>query len=228
MLRYSHSYTMIVLTRDRDPGSIVLDSDGNARIEYSVSKHEQESARVGILRACDVHMMAGAAQIATAQVGVPPFTPRLKATGPTQSGLAGAHRSQPESTTIPSTSVPVESVPNDLNDPAYIEWQAKVSAVGGKPYKTAFGSAHQMASCRMAGSPSMGTCDPQGRVWGAKNLWVADASALPEASGVNPMITTMATAWGISRNIANELGARYGGEVPARRAAEEVGQGARL
>lgn len=201
MLRYSHSYTIIVLTRDRDPGRVVLDKLGQARVEYSISKHDQESARNGILRACDAHMMAGAAQISTAQVGVPPFKPRLKA--PPTSQHQDAY---PETTSIPSTAVPVDSVPNDLNDPLYKEWQGKVSKVGAKPYWCMFGSAHQMASCRMAGTPSLGACDPEGRVWGAKNLWIADASSICESSGVNPMITTMASAWGISRNIARELG----------------------
>ncbi|CAO1617629.1 unnamed protein product [Parajaminaea phylloscopi] len=200
MMRYNHSYTIIIISRDRDPGHIELDSEGNARIAYTPSKHEQESARQGILRACDVHMMAGASTIATAQFGVPPFKANVKA--PANSFA----KSQPESTTIPSTSVPVSSQPNDINDPAYRAWLAQVSKVGGTPYHCAFGSAHQMGSCRMAGSPSMGTCDPEGRVWGAKNLWVADASSLPEASGVNPMVTTMATAYGISRNIATDLG----------------------
>ncbi|CAO1628085.1 unnamed protein product [Sympodiomycopsis kandeliae] len=201
MLRYSHSYTIIVLTRDRDPGRVVIDKGGQARVEYSVSKHDQESAAQGILRACDAHMMAGAAQIATAQVSVPPFKPRLKA--PPSSQHTDAF---PESTSIPSTSVPVPSVPNDLNDPLYKEWQQKILKVGARPYWCMFGSAHQMASCRMSGSPKLGTCDPEGRVWGSKNLWVADASSICESSGVNPMITTMATAWGISRNIARDLG----------------------
>lgn len=68
------------------------------------------------------------------------------------------------------------------------------------------GSAHQMGSCRLGASPKTSALDPQGRVWGAKNLWVADASALCESTGVNPMITTMATARGIARNVAADLG----------------------
>ncbi|ELQ32480.1 hypothetical protein OOU_Y34scaffold01133g1 [Pyricularia oryzae Y34] len=64
-----------------------------------------------------------------------------------------------------------------------------------------------MASCRMGGNPKISALDPEGRVWGAKNLWVADASAMPESSGVNPMITTMATARGVARNVARDIGA---------------------
>lgn len=200
MLRYAHSYTMIILTRDRDPGQVVLDQDGNARMKYSVSKHDQASALEAMVKACDIHMMAGASQIATVQVGVPPFKAKLKAP-------PSAHHAQtyPESTSLPSTSIPVDSVPNDLNDPAYKEWIGKVRKVGARPYHCLFGSAHQMASCRRAATPALGACDPEGHVWGTKNLWVADASSIPESSGVNPMVTTMATAWGISRNIAREL-----------------------
>ncbi len=78
---------------------------------------------------------------------------------------------------------------------------------GAKPYICSIGSAHQMASCRMGGNPKISALDPEGRVWGAKNLWVADASAMPESSGVNPMITTMATARGVARNVARDIGA---------------------
>lgn len=201
MLRYSHSYTMIVLTRDRDPGEVVLDSDGNARMNYTISKHDQKSAMQGILRAIEAHMMAGASTIATAQVGVPAFKPQMKA--PPKMEYT---KTQPESLTIPSTSVPIDSVPNDINDPAYKEWIAKVIKVGAKPYDCLYGSAHQMASCRRAATPQLGACDPEGHVWGTKNLWVADASSIPTSSGVNPMVTSMATAFGISRNIATELG----------------------
>lgn len=210
MLRYSHSYTMIIITRDRDPGRVVIDSEGKARVEYTVSKHDQESMKQGILKACDIHMMAGASQIATVQVGVPEFTPKLKAppTRDHDGGAPGGHTKAvvPDNTTIPSTSVPVASVPNDINDPAYRTWLAQVAKVGAKPYNCQHGTAHQMASCRRAAAPSLGACDPEGHVWGTKNLWVADASSIPEASGVNPMITSMATAWDISRHIARELG----------------------
>jgi len=49
--------------------------------------------------------------------------------------------------------------------------------------------------------------DPSGRVWGTQGLYVADTSVFPQASGVNPMITGMATARGIARGLAKHLGA---------------------
>ncbi len=36
-------------------------------------------------------------------------------------------------------------------------------------------------------------CDADGEVFGVRNLFVADASAFPASSGVNPMITMMVT-----------------------------------
>lgn len=55
-------------------------------------------------------------------------------------------------------------------------------------------SAHQMGTCRMGRNPRTAVCDGDGAVFGARGLFVADASAFPASSGVNPMITIMALA----------------------------------
>lgn len=55
-------------------------------------------------------------------------------------------------------------------------------------------SAHQMSSCRMGGDPSMAAFDPDGESYEVKNLYIADGSALPNAPGVNPMISIMGLA----------------------------------
>ena len=55
-------------------------------------------------------------------------------------------------------------------------------------------SAHQMGTARMGASTDEGVVDPEGRVYGVDGLVVADASAFPAASGVNPMLTIMALA----------------------------------
>jgi len=55
-------------------------------------------------------------------------------------------------------------------------------------------SAHQMSSCRMGGKASMAAFDPEGESYEVKNLFIADASALPTATGVNPMISIMGLA----------------------------------
>ncbi|WP_210716619.1 FAD-dependent oxidoreductase [Amycolatopsis acididurans] len=58
---------------------------------------------------------------------------------------------------------------------------------------TAF-SAHQMGSCRLGADPSTSVADGRGRLHDTAGVWIGDASALPTAPGVNPMITIMALA----------------------------------
>jgi choline dehydrogenase-like flavoprotein len=55
-------------------------------------------------------------------------------------------------------------------------------------------SAHQMGTARMGRDPRGAVCDGRGRVFGVRGLFVADASAFPASSGVNPMISVMALA----------------------------------
>ncbi len=62
-------------------------------------------------------------------------------------------------------------------------------------------SAHQMGSCRMGGSDRLHPVKPDGEVRGAKNLYVADASLFPSASGANPMLSVQALAWYIAQGL---------------------------
>ena len=62
-------------------------------------------------------------------------------------------------------------------------------------------SAHQMGSCRMGSSARTAVCGPDGGVFGARGLYVSDASAFPASSGVNPMISIMALADHTARGI---------------------------
>jgi choline dehydrogenase-like flavoprotein len=55
-------------------------------------------------------------------------------------------------------------------------------------------SAHQMSSCRMGANPNEAVADGRGELHDVRGVWVGDASALPTAPGVNPMITIMALA----------------------------------
>jgi choline dehydrogenase-like flavoprotein len=61
-------------------------------------------------------------------------------------------------------------------------------------------SAHQMSSCRMGGASNY-PVDPEGRLRGIRNLYVADGSLFPEASGVNPALTIQAMADVVARQI---------------------------
>ena len=55
-------------------------------------------------------------------------------------------------------------------------------------------TAHQMSSCRIGHSPKASVANPDGEVHDVKGLYVADSSAMPSASGVNPMLSLMALA----------------------------------
>jgi choline dehydrogenase-like flavoprotein len=55
-------------------------------------------------------------------------------------------------------------------------------------------SAHQMSSCRMGRDSRQAAVNPNGETYEVRNLFVADGSALPTSTGVNPMISIMALA----------------------------------
>jgi choline dehydrogenase-like flavoprotein len=62
-------------------------------------------------------------------------------------------------------------------------------------------SAHQMGTCRIGRDSRSAVCDDRGEVFGVRGLFVADASAFPASSGVNPMITVMALAKCVAEGI---------------------------
>jgi choline dehydrogenase-like flavoprotein len=63
-------------------------------------------------------------------------------------------------------------------------------------------SAHQMGTCRMGSDPASAVCDERGEVFGVAGLYIADASAFPSSSGVNPMISVMALAQCVAEGIS--------------------------
>lgn len=55
----------------------------------------------------------------------------------------------------------------------------------------------------MGVSPKTSVVKPTGETWEVKNLYVADASVFPTATGVNPMVTVEAVALHIADCINN-------------------------
>jgi len=85
---------------------------------------------------------------------------------------------------------------------AYLQ---QVESRGFQPNAFMLFSAHQMSSCRIGGNSAIGAIDPCGETYEVRNLFVADGSALPTASGVNPMITIMGTAHFLAQHIKARL-----------------------
>lgn len=69
-------------------------------------------------------------------------------------------------------------------------------------------SAHQSGTSRAGISPQTSVVDGRGAVHGVRGVWVVDASALPTAPGVNPMISIEANASRTSDYIIKELSSR--------------------
>ena len=66
-------------------------------------------------------------------------------------------------------------------------------------------TAHQMGTCRMGGNAKTHPLTPEGQVRGIKNLYVADGSAFPASSGVNPMISIMTLTHYTIKNLIAEM-----------------------
>ncbi|GAA98883.1 uncharacterized protein L969DRAFT_50924 [Mixia osmundae IAM 14324] len=116
---------------------------------------------------------------------------------------AGARRISTSQRLVPDFIV--KNTPASLNDPDFVEWFAQVEKAGVKPSWSSIGSAHQMGSNPMGTKPTNGAVDPRGRPWSTQGLYVADASVFREASGVNPMVTTMGVSHSIAKFIIADL-----------------------
>jgi choline dehydrogenase-like flavoprotein len=85
------------------------------------------------------------------------------------------------------------------------DFLATVERQGLRRNAFALFSAHQMSSCRIAGNAKRGAVKPDGESYEIKNLFVADASVFPTASGVNPMLTIMGTSHFLAQQIKAKL-----------------------
>ncbi|QIL76172.1 FAD-dependent oxidoreductase [Hymenobacter sp. HDW8] len=100
---------------------------------------------------------------------------------------AGAH-----TVYLPHGTLPTLHAQNGVvQNPEVLE---KLPHLGWKPNQFSLYSAHQMSTCRMGGVRATHPLSPSGETYEVSNLYVADGSAFPACSGVNPMLTIMALA----------------------------------
>lgn len=179
-------HSIISITRDRDTGRIVADRrDGYPRIEYDVSPFDAAHSLDGIEAIAKLMYVSGATTLYPA---VPNVRPHVID--------AAAQRAYRDGTDP------------EFTDPKFGKWLKHLRDVTSKAGgEISYLSAHQMGSCRMSAKPADGVVDPKGKVWGCENLYVADGSVFPSASGVNPMITILAISDYISRQLAEEMNA---------------------
>ncbi|KAG4430913.1 hypothetical protein IFR05_013605 [Cadophora sp. M221] len=180
-LKFRHSNGYISIVRDRDPGRVYKDAvSGRPRVQYTPSVFDRGNILEGVVALVKIAYVEGAREIHVVNSGVMPFI----------RDLASEDHDSPNP---------------GVTDPAFTAWVEDLKRIGNKPPMASYASAHQMGSNRMSVLPQDGVVDPEGRVWGAEGLFVADASVFPSASGVNPMITNMAISDFISRGVGREL-----------------------
>ncbi|HEY1117425.1 MAG TPA: GMC family oxidoreductase N-terminal domain-containing protein, partial [Acidimicrobiales bacterium] len=88
-------------------------------------------------------------------------------------------------------------------------FEAAVRAAGAAPASMALAALHIMGTARMGGSAETSAVDPDGQTWDVADLYVADGSCFPTASGVNPMISIES----IAHMTASRLAARLAGSA---------------
>ena len=82
---------------------------------------------------------------------------------------------------------------------------AQLPQLGWRPNQFGLYSAHQMSTCRLGGQAATHPVRPNGETVEVRGLFVADGSAFPACSGVNPMLTIMALTHYLAQELKNNL-----------------------
>ncbi len=76
-----------------------------------------------------------------------------------------------------------------------------------EPYWGSYTSWHQMGTTRMATNPEDGVTDPDGRVHGSPNLYMAGGSVMPTGGRANPTLTIVALTIRLADHLKQRLAA---------------------
>lgn len=178
LVRYQGTSAFIILTRDTLEGTVTYEKDRPhvLKIDYAINKTDRTNMVAALLVSADIMYVEGAQEIVHPYWKVDRFV---------------CDKPKHE---------------RSINDAAYQKWRKYAAGVALPNYGPGYGSAHQMSTCRISGKgPGDGACDLKGRLYESDNVYVADASVLPTASGANPMVSTMAAARVIALGLAKEL-----------------------
>jgi choline dehydrogenase-like flavoprotein len=85
------------------------------------------------------------------------------------------------------------------------DWLTRVDRVGYGSSQTIYFTFHQMGTCRMGSRRSTSVVNGEGETHEVRDLFVADGSLFPSASGVNPMMTIAALAHYVAQGIKARL-----------------------
>lgn len=165
--------TVIVLARDRNSGRVRLGEEGQPVVEYRPGRPECRQLRAGVAAASRVLLAAGAESLLA---------------------LNHRHLGLRHQETAGLASPPAGGQAAGLPAAALDAYFAAVARSRFRANWSTLFSAHQMGTCRMGSDRRGAVCDGAGEVFGVGGLFVADASAFPASSGVNPMLTIMALA----------------------------------
>ncbi len=111
---------------------------------------------------------------------------------------AGAH-----TVYLPHGSLPtLHATAGQLHNPEVL---ARLPHLSWRPNQFGLYSAHQMSTCRLGGQAATHPLRPTGETVEVRGLFVADGSAFPACSGVNPMLTIMALAHHTAQGLKSSL-----------------------
>ena len=181
MLRCNHMCSLLLLARDTSTGSVSADPSrpDAISIDYKINKYDKGSLLQALLLAADILYIEGAQRILSPQPWVPIFESK-----------------------IPKSS-------RSITDKDYVSWRKTVGQIPLDDFGVPYGTAHQMSTCRMSGKgPEYGACDTKGKLFEASNIYIADASCMPTACGVNPMVSTLTLARHVALELCKDLGAK--------------------
>jgi choline dehydrogenase-like flavoprotein len=174
MAKLGHVVPMLIITRDKTSGEVYADKENPKmiKIKYAVSKDDKNQILHGQLGAAKIGFAMGARELHAVHPDLEPWVRRDEETAA-------------------------------QNEERMRDWLEHVKTEGltrdSEPLL--FHSAHQFGTCAMNGKKGEGVVDEQGRVKGYENLWVADSSVLPTATGVNPQVSTYAISDWVARGI---------------------------